>query len=147
MDPGTVCSSQDASEGAGMSGATKAAVGLLLMTVAGGLAISPLGSSIPGWAYGGVLLAMVVGLAVGVRRMNRREDELDGDELAKRSTSVWLAGALAVRHGSAGPDGTASGELLAGPRGGQRVAGKPAEGAAGRSRSRRRGGASRREVR
>jgi hypothetical protein len=117
-----------------MSGAIKVAVGLLLLIVAGGLAISPLGASIPGWAYGGALLAAAVGLVVGVRRMNRRLDEFDGDEGAKRSTSVWLAGALAVRHGSAGPSGTASGELLAGPRGGERVAGKKA---AGRPRSRR----------
>jgi hypothetical protein len=128
---------------------TKAIVGGSLLIVFGGLAISPVGSLVPGWVYGGALLAMVVGLAVGVRRMNRQVDELDGDDRIKRSTTVWLAGALAVRHGSAGPDGAASGELLAGPRGGERVAGEPAEGAArsGRSRLRGRGDAPRRDAR
>jgi hypothetical protein len=60
-----------------MSGAMRATVGALLLIVAGGVALSPLGASVPEWAYGGVLLALVVGLVVasvwrGSRRSGRR---------------------------------------------------------------------------
>lgn len=110
-----------------MSNTLKVVVGILLLILVGGVALSPLGASVPGWLYGAVLLVMVVGLVRGVGRLNRQVDDLDSDEHARRSTSVWLAGALAVRHGSAGSGSASSGELLAGPSGAERVAGTSAD--------------------
>jgi hypothetical protein len=109
-----------------MSGSRKIVIGVLFSIVAGGMALSPLGGSVPGWIYGGVLLAMVVGLVWGVRRLNQQVDALDSDVHSRRSTSVWLAGALSVRHGSTGDGSISGGELLAGPTAAERVAGKPA---------------------
>jgi hypothetical protein len=81
-----------------------------------------------GWVWVVALTLLVVALVLVARRVNRFVDDLQPDPAAQRRVTVWLNTALALRRG--GPDSSfgtgGGGETLAGPRAGDRVAGKEA---------------------
>jgi hypothetical protein len=66
-----------------------------------------------------------VAFVLVVRRVNRLVDDIEPDDAARPSTTAWLTAAMSLRRGS-GIEGasTGGGELLAGPRAGDRVAGR-----------------------
>jgi hypothetical protein len=82
----------------------------------------------PGWTWVVVLVLLVVALGLVARRLNRFVDDLQPDAAAQRRVTVWLNTAFALRRD--GPDASfgagGGGETLAGPRAGDRVAGKDA---------------------